>query len=63
MLLDLVLYEEGLVGVLKAGDSLGCSDHEMVEFRILHVGSRALSRIATLDFSRANFHLFKDLFG
>ena len=36
MPLDLVLTnKEGLVGHVKVGGSLGCSDHEMVEFRIL----------------------------
>ena len=46
---------------MKAGDSLGCSDHEMVEFRILHGGSGAINRITALDFRRANTGLFKDL--
>jgi len=35
----------------------------MVEFRFLHGGSRAVSRITTLDCRRANFGLFKDLLG
>ncbi|GAB0203192.1 mitochondrial enolase superfamily member 1 [Grus japonensis] len=64
MLLDLVLTnKEGLVEDLKVGGSLGCSDHEMVEFRILHGRNRAISRITTLDFRRANFGLLKDLPG
>ncbi|GAB0179869.1 mitochondrial enolase superfamily member 1 [Grus japonensis] len=64
VLLDLVLTnKEGLVGDVKAGGSLGCSDHEMVEFRILHGRSRAINRIITLDFRRTNFDLFKDLLG
>ncbi|GAB0206764.1 mitochondrial enolase superfamily member 1 [Grus japonensis] len=64
VLLDLVLTtKEGLVGDVKVGGSLGCSDHEMVEFRILRGRSRAVSRITTLDFRRANFGLFKDLLG
>ncbi|GAB0208473.1 mitochondrial enolase superfamily member 1 [Grus japonensis] len=64
VLLDLVLTnKEGLVGDAKVGGSLGCSDHEMVEFRILHGRSRAISRITTLDFRRANFGLCKDLLG
>ena len=34
--LDLVLTNrEGLVGSVKLRGSLGCSDHEMVEFKIL----------------------------
>ncbi|GAB0179469.1 hypothetical protein GRJ2_000412200 [Grus japonensis] len=36
VLLDLVLTKKGgLVGDVKVGGSLDCSDHEMVEFRIL----------------------------
>jgi len=51
MLLDLVLTnKEGLVEDVKVRGSLGCSDHEMVEFRILHGASRAISRIPTLGF-------------
>ncbi|KAJ7417810.1 hypothetical protein WISP_62619 [Willisornis vidua] len=34
-MLDLVLTKEGLVGNVTLRGSLGCSDHEMVEFRIL----------------------------
>jgi len=62
MLLDLVLTnKEGLVEIVKVGGSLGSSDHEMVNFRILHGGSRAISTIKTLDLRRANFGLFKEL--
>ncbi|XP_067155376.1 regulator of DNA class I crossover intermediates 1 [Apteryx mantelli] len=40
-LLDLILAnKEELARVVKAGDSLGCSHHEIVEFRILQGGSR-----------------------
>ena len=36
VLLNLILTnKEGLVEDVRAGGSLGCSDHEMVEFRIL----------------------------
>jgi len=63
-LLDLVLMnKEGPVEDVKAGGRLDCSDHEMVEFRIVRGGSRAISRIKTLDFRRANFGLFKELLG
>jgi len=63
-LLELVLKnKEGLVEDVKVGGSLGSSDHEMVNFRILHGGSRAIRRIKTLDFKRANFGLFKELLG
>jgi len=63
-LLDLVLTNKvELVENVKAGGSFGCSDHEMVEFRILCGESRAISRITALDFRRANFGYFKDLAG
>jgi len=64
MLLDLVLTnKEKLIEDVKVGCSLSCSDHEMVEFRILRRGSSARSRIKSLDYRRANFGLFKDLLG
>jgi len=63
-LLDLVLTnKEGLVEDVKVGGTLSSIDHEMVEFRILHGGSRAISRIKTLDLRRANFGLFRELLG
>ena len=63
-MLDLVFTnEERLIGDVKVGGGLGCSDHDMVEFRILQGGSRAKSRIVTLDFRRADFVLFGDLLG
>lgn len=57
VLLDLVLSNKGLVVDVKARGSLGCSDHEIEEFRILSGRNKAVSRIATLDFKRANFVL------
>jgi len=64
VLLDLLLTNtEGPVEDVKAGGSLGCRDHEMVEFRNLHGGSRAISSITILHFRRANIGLFKDLLG
>lgn len=60
--MDLVLKkQEELVEDVKAGGSLGCRDHEMVEIRILHRGSQAVSRPRTHNFQKANFGLFKDL--
>lgn len=54
VLLCLVLRnKEGLVVVVKAQGSLGCTDHEVVEFRILSGRNKAV----TLDFKRANFVL------
>ncbi|GAB0195117.1 mitochondrial enolase superfamily member 1 [Grus japonensis] len=61
-MLDLILTnKEGLVGDMKLKGSLGCSDHEMVEFRILRAARRALSKLTTLDFRRVDFGLFRDL--
>ncbi|GAB0207584.1 hypothetical protein GRJ2_003224100 [Grus japonensis] len=64
VMLDLVLTnKEGLVGDIKLKGSLGCSDHEMVEFRILRAARRARSKLTTLDFRRADSGLFRDLLG
>lgn len=63
-LLDLILTnKEGLVGDVKAKGSLDCSAHEVVEFRILKLRRRAISKLTTLDSRRADFVFFKDLFG
>lgn len=44
VLLDLMLTNrEGPVGDVKVGDSLGCSDHGIVELSIRPGGSRAAS--------------------
>ncbi|GAB0184462.1 hypothetical protein GRJ2_000911500 [Grus japonensis] len=49
-MLDLVLNnKEGLVGDVKLKGSLGCSDHEMVEFKILRAARRVHSKLTTLD--------------
>ncbi|KAK4822670.1 hypothetical protein QYF61_019037 [Mycteria americana] len=63
-MLDLVLTNrEELVGNVKLKGSLGCSDHEMVEFKILRAPRRVHSKLSTLDFRRADFGLFRDLLG
>ncbi|GAB0209929.1 mitochondrial enolase superfamily member 1 [Grus japonensis] len=63
-MLDLVLTnKEGLVGNVKLKGSFGCSDHEMVEFKILRAARRVHSKLTTLDFRRADFGLFRDLLG
>lgn len=50
-----------LVEHMKVGGSLGCSDHEMVEFMIPCEGRKAINRARIWDLLRANFGLFKDL--
>ena len=63
-MLDLVLTnKEGLGANVKLKGSLGCSDHEMVEFKVLRAARRANSKLATLAFRRADFVLFKWLLG
>jgi len=63
-MLDLVLTnKEGLVGKVKAKGSLDCSDHEIVEFKILRAVSRVHNKLTALDFRRADSGLFRDLLG
>ncbi|GAB0206713.1 hypothetical protein GRJ2_003136900 [Grus japonensis] len=63
-MLDLVLTnKEGLVGDVKLKGSLGCRDHEMVEFKILRAARRVRSKLTALDFRRADFGLLRDLLG
>ena len=63
-MLDLFLInEEGLVTNVNLKGSLGCSDHETVDFKILRASKRVCSKLATLDFRRTDFELFKELLG
>ena len=62
-LIDLLFVNEGFVGEVMVGSCLGHSDHEMLEFKIFSVMRKKDSRVATLDFRRANFPLFRELFG
>ncbi|KAK4812684.1 hypothetical protein QYF61_012194 [Mycteria americana] len=63
-MLDLLLTnKEGLVGNVKLKGSLGCSDHEMVEVKILRAARRVHSKLTALDLRRADFGLFRDLLG
>jgi len=60
--LDLVLTnKEGLLKNVRLRGSLGCSDHEMVDFKILRAVRRVHSKLTALDFRRADFGLFRDL--
>ncbi|GAB0205431.1 hypothetical protein GRJ2_003008700 [Grus japonensis] len=57
-LLDFILAnKEGLTWDVKIKGSLGCSDCEMVEFRILRAGRRVKSKITPLDFRKADWPL------
>ena len=55
--------KEGVVGSVKLKGSLGCSDHEMVECKILRAARRVHSKLTALDYRRADFGLFRDLLG
>ena len=46
---------------VKTGESLGCSDHALVEFVILKNVGLGKSRARTLCFRRAKFWLLKKL--
>jgi len=62
-LLDLLsVNTEGLIGDVMVGGCPGHSDHEMVEFKIFSVMRKKDSRVATLDFRRANLKIFRELF-
>ncbi|KAJ7422272.1 hypothetical protein BTVI_14834 [Pitangus sulphuratus] len=55
--------KKGLMWNVKLKDSLGCSDHEMVEFKILRAKRGAHFKLTTLSFRKADFGLFSDLVG
>ena len=59
----MLINYEGFVGNGKVKGSCGCSDPEMVEFRILMAGRRLNSKFTTTDFRRTGFGFFKDLLG
>ena len=63
-MLDLVLTnKKGMVGNVRLKGSLGHSDHEIVEFKILRTARRTHSKLTTLEFRRADFGLLRDLLG
>jgi len=61
-ILDLMLTSASeLIGGVKTGGSLGCSDHTLVEFTVLRDIGKARSVVRTLNFRKANFQLFKEV--
>jgi len=63
-MLDLVLTsQEGLMGNVKLKGSLGCSDLETVEFKILRAARSGHSKLNILDIRKADFGHFRDLVG
>lgn len=61
LLFNLDPRKEGLVGNVRLKGSLGCTDHLMVEFKILRAARRAHSKLTALDFRRADVSLFRGL--
>jgi len=63
-MLDLVLTnKERLMSDEKLKGSLGYSDHEMVEFKVLRASKRVCSKLTTVDLRRVDFNLFGELLG
>lgn len=61
-LLDFIfINNKGLVGDMKVTGTLGCSDKDMMEFRMPRGKNKANSRSTTLDMRRADLGLFSDL--
>ena len=55
-MLDLVLTnKERMVEKVKVKGSLGCSDHKIVEFKILRAGRQLRSKLATLELQERRF--------
>jgi len=56
-----VTYTSEIIGEVKTGGSLGCSDRSLVEFAVLRRKSQVKSEVRTLNFRNVNFQLFKQL--
>jgi len=50
-----------LIGDVKTGGSLGCSNHTLLEFTVLRNMGKVRGVVRTLNFRKANFQLFKEL--
>jgi len=57
----LVTNARELIGDVKIGGSLGCSDHKLLEFTVLSDIHQVKSQVKTLNFRKAKFQLFKEL--
>jgi len=56
-ILGFILTKERVVGNVNLQGGLGCSHHEMLEFRIPRAASSVCSKITTMDFRKANLGL------
>lgn len=60
--LDLLLTKkEELSGEMKINGSLGCSNHEIVKFKILKGARKSSSGVQIVGFSRAEICFFRKL--
>lgn len=57
----LLTSAEGITKLFKVGGDLGCNNYALVEFVITRNTGLAKSRVKTMKFKRANFHLFKEV--
>ena len=62
-MLNLILTNEERMVSNKIMSSLGCSDHRIVEYKILRASNKVCSKLTNLDFRRADFSLFRELLG
>jgi len=61
-ILDLMVTSASeLISDTKAGDSLVCSDHALMEFTVLRDVGKVRSIVRILNFRKDNFHLSKEL--
>lgn len=58
-------YKQGRIACefVKVGSNPGRRDNEVMGFRIPRGGSKVKIRATNMDFRKANFHLFRYLFG
>lgn len=62
-------YKQELSGNSKVGSKLGCSNHRVMEFRILKITAKWLNYFLTflsvigLDFRRVDFGISRDMLG
>lgn len=62
MLLDLLVTNASEpIRNIRIGNSLGCSDHAVVELTVLRDMGQLKSNVRTLNFRKVNFQLFKEL--
>jgi len=52
-----------LIGDVKTGVSLGCTDHALVKFTLLRDTGKVRSVVRILNCRKANFQLFKESVG